>query len=180
MPIDENGKPYIRKFKRVLVETEKVKEVQTASGIKKIREKKLEPKWHEFHDYNLEANGWYRQLKVKQVFQVSYRNVEIPTRIERVLMLRTWLIEANKLKPCPIHGNRYLYVSRVGNNVVARCFACDMTDILALNKNRRGISIVDERKITVGEFIELLKKNEVIVEEILLLELKTRNWQFPR
>jgi len=180
LPIDEEGKPYLRKFKHILVETETVKEIKTASGIKKQVTKKLEPKWVEWFDYNLEANGWHKQIEVNQVIEFTYRNQQLPTRIERVLILRTWRIDANKLKPCPIHENKHLYVRRQGNHVVTRCFACDMTDILALNEKRRGIEIIDEKTITVREFIELLKQDKVIVEQNLLLKLKTKNWQFPR
>ena len=180
MPVDETGRPYIRKMKNVLVEVEKVKEIQTASGIKKQVTKKLEPKWVEFKDYNLAQNGWHRQLEVQEVFQFQYRNPELPTRIERTLILRKWRIDANRLKPCLRHGNKYLYVCRQGNHVCARCFACDMTDIVFLDDKRQGISIVEEKKITVGEFIELLKRKAVVVEPKLLLELKMRNWQFPR
>ena len=180
MPIDEEGKPYLRKFKHILVEVEKVKEIKTASGIKKQVQKRLEPKWIEYRDYNLQFNDWFKVIEVNQVIEFTYRNQQIPTRIEKVLILRKWRIDANKLKPCPIHGNKYLYVRRQGNHVVARCFACDMTDILALSEKRRGIEIIDEKTITVREFIELLKEDKVIVEENLLLKLKTKNWQFPR
>ena len=180
MPIDETGRPYIRKMKNVLVEVEKVKEIQTASRIKKQVTKKLEPKWVEWLDYDLQGNGWHKQIEVLEVFQFTYRNPELPTRIERKLILRKWRIDANKLKPCPNHENKYLYVKRQGNHVVARCFACDMTDILALNQNRKGISIVEEKPITVREFLELVKENKAIIEPNLLLELKTRNWQFPK
>ena len=152
-----------------------MKEIKTSSGIKKQVQKRLEPKWVEWLDYDLEANGWHKVIEVNQVIEFTYRNQQLPTRIERVLILRTWRIDANKLKPCPVHENRYLYVRRQGNHVVARCFACDMTDILALNEKRRGIEIIDEKTITVREFIELLKENKVIVEQNLLLELKTKN-----
>lgn len=131
--IDEKGRPYIS----IMTASQTWQERVWNKNKTRYRDIEVKQDGEEIREYDMAKAGWHKSIKdFKQL--VFSKGVSDVTNLELGIFLyvETWEISSRSF-PCYHCGtSKWVYLRDISNQteLTKRCFRCDKTDLLSINK----------------------------------------------